>query len=241
MAIVQAQRRSKVVETPMIAARGGEEHAALDQVGKDCEVVLSFADVHLVHSDPDHFGEIQNRVGIANVRPQQTPQTGIALAEDLPGPRHRHLPHQGQGERLELLGEVLTLALPGRRNRPNLVTPLATSPRQRAENFGSLPEGIQMPPSSRFGVVVADHRRPFTGTFRTLQTRPEPLGLLHHDQKTFRRLGLVLRGYDRPPIIQLQQPSKCLLGNHASQILTTPSATGNSEEPKNAPTVSGWG
>ena len=84
MAIVQAQRGREVVETPMIAPRGGEEHAALDRVGKDGEVVLSFADVHLVHSDPDHFGEIQSRIGIANMRPQQTPQTGVALAENLP-------------------------------------------------------------------------------------------------------------------------------------------------------------
>jgi hypothetical protein len=42
------------------------------------------------------------------------PHPRVALAEDLAGPLHGHLPHQGHGEGLELMGEVLAATFRGK-------------------------------------------------------------------------------------------------------------------------------
>lgn len=49
---------------------------------------------------------------------------------------------------------------------------------------------------------------------RAAKPRPKFPGLTGHDQKPFRRFGLVLSGKHSPPFVQLQQSCKRLLRNH---------------------------
>ncbi len=113
MPVVSLQFPSKCFPNRGILAGRGEENSLGHQIGKHRQVVVSLAPVHLVGTHPYHILKAQPLIRRLHVGEEHPPHPRIALTEDLTGTLHRHLPHEGQGECLELLSEVLAAPLPG--------------------------------------------------------------------------------------------------------------------------------
>jgi hypothetical protein len=113
-----------------------------------------------------------------------------ALAQDRAGPLQGHLPHQGHGEGLELLGEVLAATLPGRCNTVDLAIVTTASPRQRTDDHALLVEDVEVPPLHRLDMVVTGHRGP--GSIALLRPqRLRHLDLQHEGRATRLKASLL--------------------------------------------------
>ena len=81
---------------------------------------MTFAPVYLIGTNPNHGVESRLRINSLHLAEEYPPHPRAALAEDLAGTPHGHLPDQVYGEGLELIGEVLAAALPWWCNSINL-------------------------------------------------------------------------------------------------------------------------
>jgi hypothetical protein len=133
---------------------------------------VPFAPVHQVGSQPYHVVEAQPLIRRLHVGEEHPPHPLVALAEDLTGPLHWYLTHQGHSEGLELLGEVLAATLPGRGHTVDLAVFATASPRQRTHDYALLVKNVEVPPLHRLDMVVAGHRGPGARAFFRPQLRP---------------------------------------------------------------------
>jgi hypothetical protein len=137
------------------------------------------------------------------------PHPRVALAEDLAGTLHRHLPHQGHGEGLELLGEVLAAPLPLWGHTVHLAVIAAAFSRQSAHDDALLVENVEVPRLHRLDMVAAGHMGPGPSTL----LRPQVRRLLHL-QKEGRGTCLKLSLPNTPCLSKLQQLNKHFLKCH---------------------------
>lgn len=113
------------------------------QVREHRQVVVPFAQVHLVASHPDHGVGDKPRMRGHQVGKKHPPHPRVALAADLASTLDQDLPHQSQGEGLELLYEVFAAPLPGQGRTVRLaVVARASSPQGAAVHgeFSANPE-----------------------------------------------------------------------------------------------------
>ncbi|MEY4692496.1 MAG: hypothetical protein RIT19_2821 [Verrucomicrobiota bacterium] len=141
------------------------------QVSEHRQVVVPLAPVHLVGTPPNHGVETQPLIRRLHVGEEHPPHSRVALAEDLAGTLHGHLTHQGHGEGLELLGEVLAATLPGRGHTVHLAVVATASPRQGTHDYALHVEDVEVPPLHRLDMVVAGHRGPGARAFLRPQVR----------------------------------------------------------------------
>ncbi len=170
---------------------------------------MPLAPVHLVGTHPNHGVETQPLIRRLHVGEEHPPHPGVALAEDLAGPLHWHLPHKGHGEGLELLGEGLAAPLPRQGHTVNLAVVATASPRQGTDDHALLVEDVEVPPLHRFDMVVAGHRGPGARAFLRPQ-RGRILDLQHEGRRTCLKASLDYT----PSLPKPQQLSKRLLRCH---------------------------
>ncbi len=234
MTVVSHQFRSKSNPNRGVLTGRGEEHPLGHKISEHRQVIVTSAPVHLVGSHPHHVVEAQSRMRRLPVGKEHLPHPRVALAEDLAGTLHGHLTHQGHGEGLELLDEVLAATLPGRCDSIDLAI-VATAPsRQRTDDHAFLVEDVEVPPLHRLDMVVAGHR----GTGAGALLRPQTIRLLDL-QYEGRRTRLKPRLQHTPGFAKPQQLSKRLLGCHRPTSScgrqAPPDSTGNDEEPQKCP------
>ena len=104
--------------------------------------MMAFAHIHLVDPHVHHPGHVHLCVGGFHVGYEHAPQPSVILSQNLLPAPDRHLLHQGQGKRLEILGEVLAFAFPRHLHRPDLFAALASRSWWRTNNLRPLPKGI---------------------------------------------------------------------------------------------------
>ena len=170
---------------------------------------MPFAPVHLVGANPYNRVEAQPLIRRLHVGEELRPHPRVALAEDLAGTLHGHLTHQGHGEGLELLGEVLVASVPGRCDSIDLAVVATASPRQRTDDHTLLNEDVEVPPLHRLDMVVAGDRGPGSSAL----LRPQRSRLLDR-QHEGRRTCLKPRLDYSPRTPKPQQLSKRLFGCH---------------------------
>ena len=117
MPVVTQRFRGKSLPNRGILAGRGEEDSFGQQVSKHRQLVVPFAPVHLVATNPNHVIEAQTSMRCFHVGEEHSPHPRVALPEDLVSTLDRHLAHEGQSEGFELLGEVLAASLPRRRSK----------------------------------------------------------------------------------------------------------------------------
>ncbi len=137
---------------------GGEEDSLGRQIGKHRQVIVSLAPVHLVGTHPYYVLEAQPFIRRLHVGEENLLHPRVALAEDLNGTLHRHLPHGGQGACLELLSELLAAPLLGPGHTVHLAIVGSAPARQSAQNHALLVEDTLVALVHRLDVVVAGHR-----------------------------------------------------------------------------------
>ena len=209
MAVVSQQFRSKSRPNRGVLTGRSEEDPLGHKISKHRQVIVPLAPVHLVGTHPNHGVETQPLIRRLHVGEEHPPHPRVALAEDLAGPLHWHLPHQGHGEGLELLGEVLAAPLPGRGHTVNLAVVATASPRQGTHDYALLVENVEVPPLHRLDMVVAGHRGPGARAF----LRPQRGRLLDLQQEG-RGTCLKPRLDYTPSLPKPQQLSKRLLRCH---------------------------
>ena len=209
LAVVPQQFRSKSWPNKDVLTERGKENFLGHQVREHRQVVVPLEPVHLVGTHPNHGVETQPLIRRLHVGEEHPPHPRVALAEDLPGPLHWHLPHQGHSEGLELLGEVLAATLPRRGHTLHLAVVATASPRQRKHDHALLVENVEVPPLHRLDMVVAGHRGPGARAF----LRPQRGRLLDLQQEG-RGTCLKPRLDYTPSLPKPQQLSKRLLRCH---------------------------
>ncbi len=110
---------------------------------------------------------------------EHPPHPRVPLTEELTGPLRWHLTHQGHGEGLELLAEVLAELLPGRGHTVHLAVVATASPRQDTHDNALLVEDAEMPPLHRLEMVVANYR----GAGAHASLRPQVRRFFHLQQE----------------------------------------------------------
>ena len=190
---------------PGVAKRNPLGH----KISKHCQVIVTFAPVHLVGNHQNHGVEAQSRMCRLHVGEAHPRHPRVGLAEDLAGTLQGHLSHQGHCEGLELLGEVLAATLPGRGHTVHLAVVATASSRQRTDDHALLVEDVEVPPLHRLDMVVASHRGP--GSVALL--RPQSSGLLNLQYED-RGTCLKPRLSHTPSFAKPQQLSKRLLRCH---------------------------
>jgi hypothetical protein len=88
---------------------------------------------------------------------EPTPHTRVALAEDLTDTLHGTLPHQGCGDCLKLLREMLDASLSGRCETVDLPIVPKTPSRQPTNDHALLVEEVKMPALQRFDTAMKAH------------------------------------------------------------------------------------
>jgi hypothetical protein len=211
MAVVLLQFYSKRLPNRGILAGRGEGYSLGHQVREPRQIVVAFPPVHLIGPHPYHLVEAQPRMRRLDVGGEHPPHRRVALAKDVASTLDRHLPHQGQGEGLELLGKVLAAPLLGRSHTVHIDVIVTLAPRQRADDHALLVEYVEAPPLHRLNMVVTDHRRASPYTFLRTQIKR-----LFYLQKGGRRLRLKPRLHHPSCLAKPQQLSKGLFRCHRS-------------------------
>ncbi len=170
---------------------------------------MALAPVHLVGSQPDHGVETQPINRRLHVGEKHPPHPRVALAENLAGTILGHLTHQGYGEGVEPVSEVLAASLPGRSHTVRLAVVATASPRQGTHDHALLVENVEVPPLHRLDMVMAGNRCSGSGAF----LRPQRSRFLDL-QYGGRRTCLKPRLNHTPGFARPQQLSKCVLGCH---------------------------
>jgi hypothetical protein len=179
MPVMPQQFPCKCIPNRGILAGRGEGDSLGQKVCEHRQVVMSLAPVHLVGAHPHHVLEAQPLIRRLHKSEEHPPDPRVALAEDLTGTLHWHLPHEGQGECLDLRSEVLAAPLSGRGYSVHrAVVPTAVAG-QGAHNHTLLVEDIQAAPLHRLDVVVAGHR----GSGACTLLRPQVRRFLHFQHK----------------------------------------------------------
>ncbi len=207
--VVSQQFRSKSLPNGGVLTGRGEEDPLGHKISEHRQVVVPLAPVHLVGSHPDHGVETQPLLRRLHVGEEHPPHPRVALAEDLAGTLHGHLPHQGHSEGLELLGEVLAAPLPGRGHTVHLSVVATASSRQGTHDYALLFKNVEVPPLHRLDMVVAGHRGPGARAFLRPQ-RGRLLDLQHEGRRTCRKPRL----HYTPSLTKPNQLSKSLLRCH---------------------------
>ncbi len=114
MPVVKQQFRSKNLPNRGIPTGLDEEDPLGQQVSEHRQVVVPFAPVHLVATDPDHVAKAQPCMRRFHVGEEHSPNPRVSLVEDLANTLDRHLAHEGHSEGFELLGEVFAASFPRR-------------------------------------------------------------------------------------------------------------------------------
>jgi hypothetical protein len=220
MPVVPQQFPSKCLPNRGILAGGGEEDSLGHQIGKHRQLIVSLAPVHLVGTHPSHVLGAQPLIRRLHVGGEHPPHARVALAEDLTGTLHRHLPHEGQGECLEVLSAVLAAPLPGRGHSVHRAVVPTAAAGQREQDDAILVEDVQMAPLQRFDVVIAGHR----GSCPRTLLRPQVRRFLHFQHE---RRGVRVKPclHHTPGLTQPQQLSKRLLRCHRQRSSATRQAT----------------
>ena len=212
MPVVSQQFPSKSLPNRGVLTGRREENPHGHKISKHRQIIVTLAPVHLVGSHPHHGVETQLLIRRLHVGEEHPPHPRVALAEDLAGTLHGHLTHQGHGEGLELLGEVLAATLPGRGDSIDLAIVATASSRQRTDDHALLVEDVEMPPLHRLDMVVSGHLRPRPGAF----LRPQLAALLcPQDERP--GTGFEPRFHNSLRLPKPQQLSKCLLGCHRAE------------------------
>ena len=159
MAVVGRQSLYELRPCFAVLPRRCEQHGLLHQIRKDRQVAMALGPGHLIDAYAGCLGHVDGRMRRLDVRLEHPPHSGVLLAEDFGSLLHRHLPHQGQRECLELFREMLCPAFPRRGHAPDLAALRTPAPQKVADDLRFLVEDVQMPPPQPPDVVVADHAR----------------------------------------------------------------------------------
>jgi len=158
-ALPQRFRNKRRLNRGILTGRCKEDPLG-DKISKYWHVVVPFAPVYLVGSYPYHVSGAQPGMRRFHVGEEHPAHPRVTLAEDLAGALHCHLPHQGHGQGLELLGEVLATPLPGQNHTVHLPVVATASTRHGTDDKLLLVEDVEMPLVHRLDMVVAGHRGP---------------------------------------------------------------------------------
>ncbi len=189
---------------------------------------MPFAPVDLVGSHPHSVGEAEPGMRRFRVGDEHPPHPHVALAPDLAGTLHRHLPHQDHGEGLKLLSEVLAAPLLRWGHTVHLAVVTTSPPWQPTQDDALLVRDVEVPPLHRLDMVVAGHRGPGPSTHLRPQVR-----LFLHPQQEGLGTCLKLNLHDTPCHTKPQQLPKRLLRCHrrsSSCGRQAPAPNANSEE-----------
>ncbi len=209
MPVVPQQFRSKSRSNGGVLTGRSKENPLGHKISKRREVIVPFVPVHLVGSHPNGVVEAQPGMRRFHVGEEHPPHPRVALAEDLSGTLHRHFPHQGTGEGLDLLGEVLAAPLTRLGHTVHLTDIAKASSRQGTHDDALLVEDVEVPLLHRLDMVVAGHRGPGPSTL----LRPQVRRFLHLQQEG-RGACLKPSLHDTPCLTKPQELSKRILRCH---------------------------